>query len=304
MGTKYALYPGCMVLARLPSYELSTRKVCEIFNIELVDMKDTSCCAPIGIASLDYLTALTISARNLCIAEELGLDILTLCSGCYETLKKSNETLKTNKELRGTVNEALKDVGRHFRGTVNVRHIIDMFYRDTGVKRIYTAVKRPLEGFKVGVYYGCHLLKPSSVLKFDDPEKPKALDELVGATAAESVPYRRRLECCGGLLRGISDEIASKLVFEKLTNLKKASLDCVVTACPFCFIQLDLGQLEMARKFKGTDVEEPLPVLHYPELLGLSLGFDAKELGAHTHRTSVQRIIEKLKGLPAREAEA
>jgi len=288
---RYAIFPGCTILARLPSYELSTRKVLGRLGVELLEMENTNCCAPPGILSIDWLTGLTLSARNLCIAEEMGLDILTLCSGCYETLSKTNELLKADVETRRKVNEVLGEVGKEFKGKVKVRHLVDVLYNDVGTDKLGMMVKRSFKGLRTAVYYGCHLLKPSVILKLDNPERPRVLDELVEVTEAKSIHYSKKLQCCGGLLRGISDEMASRLAREKLQSAIKEGAACIVTVCPFCFIQFDLGQLEMIGELGGTVEERGIPVFHYPEFLGLSFGFSPEDLGIHTHKVKVSRSL-------------
>lgn len=289
---KYSLFLGCVIPAREPSYELSSRKILQSLGAEVVDLENINCCGlDFIVGSVDHNTGLALAARNLCLAEEAGLDVLTLCSGCFDTLKLTNEILKTEPEVKKEVNSILSEVGKQFLGKVDVKHLLEVLYNDIGIEKVKKAVKNPLEGLKVGVHYPCHLIKPSAVLKFDDPERPRSLDELVVATGAESVDYKQKLSCCGGLLRGVNDEVATDLVKAKLDNLRAAEVDCLVTVCPMCYLQFEMGQMEIRRRFKE---EYNIPILHYPELLGLAMGFDYKELGMHTHRIRVEEILEKL----------
>jgi heterodisulfide reductase subunit B len=135
------------------------------------------------------------------------------------------------------------------------------------------------------------VLRPSGHLKFDDPERPSILENLIEALGAKSVEYRNKLKCCGGLLRGYSDEIALDLAREKLANTSKAGADCVATLCPFCFVALDIGQIQIRSKFQET---YNMPVLHYSELLALALGIDPKELALETHKIKVDNIVSKI----------
>jgi heterodisulfide reductase subunit B len=143
----------------------------------------------------------------------------------------------------------------------------------------------------VASFSGCHLLRPSELLHFDDPEKPKIFDSLIEALGAKSVEYRNKLKCCGGLLRGHSDDLALQIARDKIINSTKAGADCISTLCPFCFIALDLGQLQMKAKFKE---QHNMPILHYAELLSLALGIDSEELSLQSHKIKVNEIINKI----------
>ena len=292
MELSYALFLGCTVPAREPSYELSVRRVFQNLGITLVDLMDSTCCAPMPIESLDFKTSLALATYNLCLAEDAGLDLMTICNGCFQVLSRANMLLKENKKLKADVNTVLAETGKEFRGTGTVKDYLQVLYHDYGLETIKKHIRHPLKDLKAAVFYGCHLLRPSNIVKFDDPDHPHLLDDLVELTGAKSVPYRHKTRCCGGLLRGIADDIANKLARDRLFDMSRAQVDCVVTVCPFCFLQLDIGQLSVIRQFK-----EPfnLPVLHYSELLGLAMGLKQDELGLNTHRIKTDSILEKIK---------
>ena len=284
---KYGLFWGCLIPARELSYEVSVGKVMPAFGVELVKMEGTNCCAPFGIQSLDYASWLALAARNLCIGEEMGVDIMTLCNDCYESLLMVNTILKAHPEIRSQVNEILAEVGKEYKGKVEVKHMIDVLYDDIGVKKVKDAVKKPFTGLKVATQPGCHLTKPKRIhfgaREFD------ALDELVMATGAETISYERREMCCGGPLRGINDELARDVARIKLINMKNAGAECIVTVCPFCFVEFDLGQLEIRRHFKE---EYNLPVLHFAELLRMAMGMKLDDWEIKSHRTPLKPILK------------
>lgn len=287
----YALFLGCVIPTREPSYEFSVRSVMKGLGVGLIDLKGATCCAPIPIESLDHTTSSAVAAYNLCLAEEADLDVMPLCNGCYQALSKANKKLKTDEKLRRRTNEILSNIGKKYAGTIEVKDYLQVLYNDIGVEHIKSKIIRPLKDLRAAVFYGCHLLKPSSILDFDDPERPHYLDELVELTGATSVPYMYKTRCCGGLLRGVSEDLADQLARDKLFNINGVHADCIVTVCPFCFLQLDTGQLVIKRKFN-----EPydLPVLHYPELLNLAMGMDPKEIGLQTHRIRTDSLMNKI----------
>jgi len=287
----YALFLGCTIPAREPSYELSVRKVFNKLGINLIDLNGATCCAPMPIESLDFKTSLTIAAYNICLAEEAKLDLITICNGCFLVLSRANKWLKNNEKLKAEINDVLVKVGKEFRGIVNVKDYLQVLHNDLGIEKIKKNISKSLDGLNTAVFYGCHVLRPSSVLNFDDPENPHILEDMVELTGATSIPHLHKTRCCGGLLRGISDDIANKLARDKLFNISQAQPDCIITVCPFCFLQLDIGQLSIQRQFKES---YNIPILHYPELLGLAMGIKPDELGLHTHRISTEGVLKKI----------
>jgi heterodisulfide reductase subunit B len=254
-------------------------------------MAQTTCCAPPPIESVDLKTSLAIGAYNLCIAEELDLDVLTLCNGCYQSLAKTKATLEAHADLKRDVNQILAKVGKEYQGRVDARHYLQVLVQDVGLATIKRQITTPLTGLSVAAFYGCHVLRPSAQLHFDDAEQPRILDDLVEATGAMSVPYTNKLKCCGGLLRGYEDDIALEIAKEKLMNVANANADCITTVCPFCFVALDLGQRQIQSKF---NVDFEIPVFHYPELLALAVGVNPDELALNTHRIKVDPALQKL----------
>ena len=284
---KYAFFAGCLIPAREPQYENSVRKIAPKFGMELVKMEGTNCCAPFSIQSLDYTSWLALAARNLCLAEKMGLNIVTLCNDCYESLLMANTILKENKETREKVNKALADVDLEFKGKTDVKIFSDVLYEEVGVEKVKNAVKRPFNGLRVAVQPGCHLSKPKR-LHFEQRMGIMALDELVEATGAISVPYERKEACCGGPLRGINDEVALNVAKQKLDSMKAASVDAIVTVCPFCYLELDMGQIEIRRH---TKTEYDLPVLSFAELLRVAMGMDLEEWELKAHRIPITKLL-------------
>jgi heterodisulfide reductase subunit B len=284
---KYAFFIGCTALARLWGYETSSRKTAAKIGVELVDMPGSSCCGTTYLETLDEITALAMAARNICIAEKMGLDIVTICNGCTEALVKANKKLKEDPELRAEVNHVLADVGKEFKGTVDVKHYVRMLKDDVGLEKLGSMVVKPFEGLKVGAHYGCHMLKPSDVMLYDDPEAPTTLDELIDLTGARSIQYPNKLECCAGPIMGVREDVTWSVGLEKVETVKKYA-DVMVTACPFCYITYERCQL-MAEN------SPEVPVVHYPQLLGLALGLDYEDLGLEENKVDASVLLEKLR---------
>ncbi len=289
--TSYAIFLGCTIPARQPNYELSARKSLAKLDVELVDLANMTCCCPPPVQSLNLETSLAVAAYNICLAEEANLNLLTLCSGCFESLAMANTMLKHKEDLKMRINKILAKAGKEFKGSIEVKHFLQVLMEDLGTERLKDKVIKPLNKLRVAPFYGCHALRPSELLKLDDPERPRILETLIETLGATSVEYRNKLKCCGGLLRGISDELALDLARDKLSNTSKAGADCIATLCPFCFVALDIGQMQVRSKFQEN---YDLPVLHYSELLALALGIDPKELALETHKIKTDKILSKI----------
>jgi heterodisulfide reductase subunit B len=289
--TRYAIFLGCTIPARQPNYELSARKTLEKLGVELVDLENFTCCCPPPIQSINLESAQAIAAYNICLAEEAGLNIVALCNGCFESLAMANAALKNDKDLKANVNQVLAKVGKEFKGTIEVKHFLQVLMDEVGLEKIKENVVKPLSNLKVAPFYGCHSIRPSKLLKLDDPERPQIFEKLLEAIGAESVEYRNKLKCCGGLLKGISDDTALTLAREKLVNTTKAGADCISTLCPFCFVALDIGQLQVKTKFNEV---YDMPILHYSELIALALGVDPEELALRSHKVKTEKVIEKV----------
>jgi len=285
---KYAFFLGCLIPAREPQYESSVRKIAPELGIELVEMEGANCCAPFSIQSMDYASWLSLAARNLCIAEQMGLNVLTLCNDCYESLLATNTILKENRELRDGVNAVLADAGLEFKGKTDVKVFSDALYEDVGVERVKDTVKKPFSGLRVAVQPGCHLTKPKR-MHFGQRTGITALDELVQATGAVSVPYERKEACCGGPLRGINDEVALSVAKQKLDSMKAAGVDGIVTVCPFCYLEMDMGQIEIKRH---SHQEYDLPVVSFAELLRLAMGMKLEDWEVKAHRIPITKILD------------
>ncbi len=296
---RLALYLGCTVPVRAMNYELSARRTAERLGIELVDVDGFACCG-YPTRSLSWEAALLMAANNLALAEEQGMDICTLCSACTSTLVEANKHLQEDEGLRDRINAQLADsTGRQYDGRVTVRHYARILYEDIGPQRLREMAElalargqgMDLASFGFAAHYGCHYLKPAHIYDgLDDPENPHTLGELIEATGAQLVPYEEETECCGGGILAIDQETALSISKDKLDHVHAAEADGMVLICPFCDIMYEINQRSIERQF---DVTYRLPVLYYPQLLGLALGFTPDELGFRLNRVKARNLMQR-----------
>jgi heterodisulfide reductase subunit B len=291
---KFALYLGCTVPVRAMNYEISSRLTAERLGIELVDVEGFACCG-YPTKPMDWKAALMMTANNLALAEEHELDVCTLCSACTSTLVEANKHLTEDEDLRDTINDQLATTtGRRYGGTVTVRHYARILYEDVGLDQLREGVKTDLSSLRLAVHYGCHYLKPAYIYDgFEDPERPHTLGDLLEATGAHLVPYEEETECCGGGILAIDQDTALAIAKSKLDHVQATDADGMVVICPFCDIMYEINQRSIERQFGVT---YRLPVLFYPQVLGLAMGFTPNELGFRLNRVKSREIMKRFAG--------
>jgi heterodisulfide reductase subunit B len=289
----YAIFAGCTVQGRSVNYDISTRKIAEDLDINLVDIDGFSCCG-FPISSIHRDTSFALAAINLCLAEEKGLNIITLCNSCTAYLTKVNMILKNDKEMFDKINEILKVNDLEFKGKIEVKHISRLLYEDIGTVKIEKTIKRSLEGIRVAPLYGCHYLKPSPIYnRFDNPEMPESLDNLIKATGATAIDYPEKILCCGGAILAIDENASMGMTEIVLNAIRSHDADAIATICPFCHVMYDEYQQSIGNK---NNTEYEIPTLFFTQLLGLAFGHDRKELGLKYNAVNTKSLITKIEG--------
>jgi len=276
---KYSYYPGCSLGSTAKEYDQSMRAVAKMLEVELVELPDWNCCGASSGHCTNRQLSLALPARNLALAEKEGLDIAVACAACFLRFKQTNHDLQASDELR---KEIERIIGMPYKGSVEVRHLLDIFARAVGLEEIKKRVKKPLNGLKLAAYYGCYLVRPPEITQFDDPENPRLMDDLLNALGAESVDWSHKVECCGGNLLLSRVDIVIKLVGDICQAATEAGAAAIVTACPLCQANLDTRQPS----------PENVPILHFSELMGIALGVDEK-----TVKSWVKRHIASPEGI-------
>jgi heterodisulfide reductase subunit B len=272
---RYLYYPGCSVKGTAKPYEESLLAVFEALDVRLDELDDWNCCGATAYMSIDETQAVALAGRNLALAEQDGLDLVTPCSACYLVLLKTRNQLQDDPELRTRVTGAMQRAGLGYEGTARVRHPIDVLVNDIGLDAISARVTAPLEGVRVAPYYGCQIVRPYAL--FDSQEDPQTMDRILEAAGTTVVNYRFKTRCCGGSQTGTLPDIGLHLVYGLLREALNQSADMIATVCPLCQFNLEVHQKEIQRLY-GI---EPLPVVYFTQLLGLALGVPTRKLGLH-----------------------
>lgn len=283
---KFVLFLGCSIPARLVQYESSSRAVLAELGVDLLDMDEFNCCG-YPVRNINSRAFLLASARNLALAERLNLGMITLCKCCFGSLKKADHLMKGNPSLRKEMNHILEKEGLKYEGGIEVIHLLQVLHNLVGIEAIREKISRPYKDLKIATHYGCHALRPSSIVQFDDPVAPSLFDQLVEITGAQSIYWPTKLECCGAPAFGINDDLSKNLTEKKLTDAKKSGADYLCTSCPYCHMQFDTVQKMI---FSKRASDHHLPSILYPQLLGLSLGITSEKLGLGMNQINIKGI--------------
>ena len=286
---KYAYYPGCVSQASGKELDISTRLVTQKLGIELVEFPNFSCCGAgfIDEADLDFNTML--NARNLAIAQEAGLEMMTICSTCQGMLARSNKILSDDQVMKNRADQILEKIGKKYDAETRVKHLLWILVSDYGLENLKKKIIKPLERLRVAAFYGCHILRPQDIIGYEDADNPQSFEALIKALGAEPVIYDGRTSCCGfpGLLHKEDD--ANKMAGMNLLDAKTKGADVMVTPCPLCHISLDSFQAD-AEKYSMSPID--MPVMHLPQLVGLALGIPPKNLGLERHLVDTTRVLD------------
>jgi heterodisulfide reductase subunit B len=275
---KYSYYPGCAQHGTAVDYRKSVEVVFRSLGIELEEVKNWNCCGALHVPDMTIRTAL--SARTL--ASSKGLDIATPCNLCYSNLMRATTALEES-SLKARVNEALA-----VNGNTKPKHLLEVIVKDFGLTKLTEMVKKPLK-IKAVPYYGCLLTRPEN--KFDSPENPNSLDNLIASLGAEPVKYYYKTKCCGGPILITNEDLALELARDLLLMAKESGADCMVVTCPMCHLQLDAKQKAVEKKY---NIKLDMPIIYFTQLMGLAMGFSPDELGMGKHLVSCDKLIAKM----------
>jgi heterodisulfide reductase subunit B len=293
----YLYYPGCSLKSTGRAYEESLLPVFEAFGSPLKEIDDWNCCGATAYMSISELKAFALSARNFALAERSGngadaVDVVVPCAACYLGLNKALRYLNEHEEVRTPVKQALQAAGLDYSGRIRIRHPLDVFVNDIGLKTITAQVKDSLAGLKVASYYGCQIVRPFA--DFDDQHRPMTMDRIMKALGAEPVDWPLKTRCCGGSLTGTVDEVGLRLSYILLKEAKRRGASIVATACPLCQFNLECYQAKMGDMF-GEPVD--IPVVYFTQLMGVALGIPPRTLGLQRLFVSPSAVFAERKGV-------
>ena len=256
----YSYFPGCTLKTRGAQLDKAGRLAAEKLGFSLCEIPEWQCCGAVYPQSNDEIATRLASVRALMAARDAGQPLVSLCSACHHVLKRVNGDMQHNDEIRTKVNNYLKPE-TPYAGETKVLHYLEVLRDEIGWDKVKEAVVKPLTGRKIGAYYGCMLLRPSTTMQFDDPENPTIIEDFIKALGATPVVYPMRNECCGGYISLKEKKMASNMVDQIMASASYKGAEELITACPLCMYNL-----------RNNGTKEGLPVTYFTELLAEALG--------------------------------
>jgi len=263
---KYAFFPGCVLESAAKEDYLATVAVAKKLGIELEELDGWTCCGASHVQDIAPEITLATNARNIALAEEKGLNLLTVCNTCTLMLR---------------------------RGTTDITHFLWVLIRDYGLDKLKAKVVKPLTGLRVAEYYGCHILRPQTELGFEDYQMPTSLADLISAIGATPIDFSRKLDCCGFHAVYPAHDSVMQMTGSINKDAATEGADCVVTPCPLCQMQLDMFQKEAKEVVGGG---KDMPILHMSQLVGLALGISPAEMGMPKRHLTDTAAVTKFVG--------
>ena len=297
---KVAYWPGCVSRGFTPELHGSMALVAEKLGIELVELDRANCCGAGVIAEHNQELADTLNARTFALAQQTGLSMMNICSTCQGAQSECQQRLDADSSYRAHINEVLSGQGLAYEkgkdGFTN-KNFLWLLVEDYGLDRLAEQVERPLSGLRVGPFYGCYVVRPKERLGYDEyPDRDIYLEKVIEALGGEVVEYDGARKCCGFPVITMNRETSLRQAGTHVGDAIDAGADCLVTPCPLCHLNLDMQQPEAA---KVVNRDLGLAVLHLPQLVGLALGAEPKELGMSKHIASTGWVEERLAAVPA-----
>ena len=274
------LYPGCSLKGSSREYTESVLAVANACGIELIEIEDWNCCGATAAHNLNKELSLALPARILSLAEKQGMkEIVVPCAACYSRLTVTKHEIKDHPELNETIAKAN---GLEYKGSVEILNIIQMLDKYI-TPNLEGRIVKPFD-HKVACYYGCLLVRPHEILKFDREEDPQSMDELMLKAGATPIDWAFKTECCGAGLSVSRTSSVGRLSGEIMKDAVDRGAEAVIVACPMCHSNLDMRRGAI-NSYLGEKID--IPVLYATQALGLALGIDRKALGLQRHFVAV-----------------
>jgi succinate dehydrogenase / fumarate reductase cytochrome b subunit len=289
---KYAFFPGCVAQGGCPELNQAAKLICQRLGIELQEMPGASCTGAGVLQEKNEVLGDSLNARTFAMAENLGLLIMTICSTCQGVMSQANHRMKASPEYLARINSYLAEEGLEYKGTAEPKHLLWILIEDYGLDKLVEQVTRPLGGVRIAPFYGCYLVRPTDALDMaEHPERLDSLERVLETVGATVVDYAGKTRCCGFPILTINEKNSVSMVAKHTSDVKELGADAMVTPCPLCHLNLD-GYQPKASSMAQRRID--LPILHLPQVIGLAMGINPKDLGLQKHIMSAKPLITKL----------
>ncbi|MCX6303654.1 MAG: CoB--CoM heterodisulfide reductase iron-sulfur subunit B family protein [Bacteroidetes bacterium] len=288
---KLTYFPGCSAHGTSEEFDSTLKLVLKTLDVELEDIPDWNCCGATSAHVMTENLALALPMRNLVLAEKLENTTMGIaCASCYQRMKVTKVHMDENPELAKRINTTVVEEGT-YKGTVDVKSMLQYAYEDIGLEIIKSKVTKPLTGLKVACYYGCLLTRPKNITKFDSPEYPVSMDQICEALGATATEFDYKTECCGASFSISNTEVVENLSGQILAMAKESGAHAIVVACPLCQSNLDMRQPDIEKK---QGVKYDIPIFYFTQLMALAFGYPVDQLKFPKHIVAVEGALANI----------
>jgi len=280
-------YPGCSLTGTAKEYDQSIRRIFAELGVNLIEIEDWSCCGATSAHATNHLLSLALPLRNINLARKQGLKELFIpCAACYNRFVVAQYEVNRDPSVRKEIENILEEP---IEADIRIINMIEMF-EHIGKEAIAARKTKDLKGFKVAAYYGCLLLRPPAVVKFDDPEQPTSMEEIIKLTGAEPIEWSFKTECCGASHSITNTDVVVTLSKRIIDDATDMGAEAIIVACPMCHSNLDMRQRNIA---KANAQHKNVPILYLSELVGISMGLDKEALGLNLHFIDTDPVLSR-----------
>ena len=207
-------FRGCTAREKLTSISKATERILKISKIDYETLEDEKCCGSVLLRTGFLDDAIEQMNGNLKDFEgNEGKVILTSCAGCYKTLKE--------------------DYKKYLGVDLKVIHISQLLEQLIKENKINLKGNKDL---KVTYHDSCHLGRHAG--EYEAPRNViNSISKLV-----EMENNREKARCCGsgGGVKSAYGELSNSISDLRIREAKETDADLLVSACPFC--ELNLSQ--------------------------------------------------------------
>jgi heterodisulfide reductase subunit B len=290
---KLAYYPGCTLKNHARNFEDSALSALGKLGVEISEIDRWNCCGTVFSLATDDLIHHLAPVRNLIRVKEAGAEgMLTLCAMCYNTIKRTNERVRSNPDDLAVINDFMYRENVKYEGDVSVLHLLELLRDEITFAKVAESVTRPLAGLKVASYYGCYLIRPQEI-GLDDVENPTVLEGLMETLGAEAIDFPLKTECCASYQTVDNPGIVADRTNQILSSALNRGAEVVVVSCPLCAFNLDRRQKETAQEYPDF---KHIPILYFTQLMAIALGCSEESLKLDLHYVDPKPILNE-KGL-------
>lgn len=265
---KFAYYPGNVARAASIEVEDCIQPLCSSLGIELIEIPKATSDGGNVISQASSILQHSLVARNMALAENLKLDIMTTCASSHGIHCETIDAMNNDINLRTKINSTLAQVsGVEYSGESKSKHLLHILVEEIGLEKIKSLVKNPLE-MNVAGYYGPNMQKEGACSD-DNVFSPTYLEQLISALGGIPVNYDLKCQSVGAPSLLTNQSSSLRMTAAVLSDAKENGANIMVSACTLSHSNLDTYQVK-ARRITGKDTS--MPVIHLAEMVAFALG--------------------------------